>query len=182
LNLTEDQILSLAPDESSKKSGKDLANPAKWVSKGISSRLEYYLVTQRKWTFQQWQQFFLNNPVMFIYATRLLWGVYEGEDETPPQKTFGDGGFIESFNLLHRGKNLEAILEVDGVYVAFGLEAQEKLGKLFVLDRSKLGKGDGYLFYTKDDDERLAPLNALPPIFLNEVLAAIESIRRNSPE
>lgn len=38
MNLTEDQILSLAPDESSKKSGKDLANPAKWVSKGISER------------------------------------------------------------------------------------------------------------------------------------------------
>jgi hypothetical protein len=214
---------------------------------------------------------------MFIYATRLLWGVYEGEDETPPQKTFlcdedttlldenddeltiepqqyigivhpihlspallkswqekffdrkitaifpqldrpqadladidpsatilrkfegrqtkigsirstlesrgwqkggtGDGGFIESFNLLHRGRNLEAILEVEGVYVAFGLGAEEKLGKLFVLDRKKLGKGNGYLFYTKDGDERLAPLNALPPIFLNEVLAAIESIK-----
>lgn len=36
MNLSEDQILTLAPDESSKKSGKDLANPAKWVSKGVS--------------------------------------------------------------------------------------------------------------------------------------------------
>ncbi|HZH96981.1 MAG TPA: SWIM zinc finger family protein [Flavisolibacter sp.] len=36
MNLTEDQILTLAPDESSKKSGKDLANPAKWVTKGAS--------------------------------------------------------------------------------------------------------------------------------------------------
>lgn len=34
MNLTEDQILTLAPDESSKKSGKDLANPAKWVTRG----------------------------------------------------------------------------------------------------------------------------------------------------
>lgn len=38
LNLTEEQILTLAPDESSKKSGKDLANPAKWVTKAISDR------------------------------------------------------------------------------------------------------------------------------------------------
>jgi hypothetical protein len=38
LNLTEDQILSLAPDESSRKSGKDLANPSKWVSKGINEQ------------------------------------------------------------------------------------------------------------------------------------------------
>jgi hypothetical protein len=38
LNLTEDQILLLAPDESSRKSGKDLANPSKWVSKGINEQ------------------------------------------------------------------------------------------------------------------------------------------------
>lgn len=38
MNLSEEQILALAPDESSKKSGKDLSNPAKWVSKGISER------------------------------------------------------------------------------------------------------------------------------------------------
>lgn len=38
MNLTEEQILALAPDESSKKSGKDLANPAKWVTRGINER------------------------------------------------------------------------------------------------------------------------------------------------
>lgn len=37
MNLTEDQILLLAPDEASKKAGKDLANPSKWVTKGIST-------------------------------------------------------------------------------------------------------------------------------------------------
>lgn len=37
MNLTEDQILTLAPDEASKKAGKDLANPAKWVTKGRST-------------------------------------------------------------------------------------------------------------------------------------------------
>jgi hypothetical protein len=36
LKLTEDQILALAPDEASKKAGRDLAVPAKWVSKGIN--------------------------------------------------------------------------------------------------------------------------------------------------
>ncbi|MFN8253098.1 MAG: SWIM zinc finger family protein [Ferruginibacter sp.] len=36
--LTEDQILALAPDEASKKSGKDLANPSKWVSKGSNEK------------------------------------------------------------------------------------------------------------------------------------------------
>jgi len=37
LNLSEDQILALAPDDASRKSGKDLANPAKWVSKGADT-------------------------------------------------------------------------------------------------------------------------------------------------
>lgn len=36
LQLSEDQILALAPDDASKKAGKDLAIPAKWLSKGIN--------------------------------------------------------------------------------------------------------------------------------------------------
>lgn len=36
VNLTEDQILTLAPDEPSKKAGKELANPSKWVTRGAS--------------------------------------------------------------------------------------------------------------------------------------------------
>ena len=36
MNLTEEQILTLAPDESSKKSGKVLCNPSKWITKGKS--------------------------------------------------------------------------------------------------------------------------------------------------
>ena len=36
MNLSEDQILTLAPDESSKKSGKDLANPSKWLIRGMN--------------------------------------------------------------------------------------------------------------------------------------------------
>jgi hypothetical protein len=38
MNFSEEQILALAPDESSKKSGKDLANPSKWVKREVSER------------------------------------------------------------------------------------------------------------------------------------------------
>jgi len=38
MNLTEEQILTLAPDESSKKAGKELANPSKWVTKGANEQ------------------------------------------------------------------------------------------------------------------------------------------------
>jgi hypothetical protein len=36
LQLSEEQVLALVADESSKKSGKELANAAKWVSKGVN--------------------------------------------------------------------------------------------------------------------------------------------------
>lgn len=38
MNLSEDQILALAPDDASRKSGKELAAPAQWVSKGADER------------------------------------------------------------------------------------------------------------------------------------------------
>lgn len=36
MHLTEEQIFTLAPDEASKKAGRDLSNPSKWVSEGIN--------------------------------------------------------------------------------------------------------------------------------------------------
>lgn len=36
MQLTEEQILALAPDESSRKAGRDLSTPSKWVSKGCN--------------------------------------------------------------------------------------------------------------------------------------------------
>jgi len=69
--------LPSAADNELKDEFKGIAKEVRDVVKSQSSRLEYYLVIQRRWTVEQWQQFFLNNPVMFIYATKLLWGVYE---------------------------------------------------------------------------------------------------------
>jgi hypothetical protein len=39
--------------------------------------LEQYLVIQRRWSVDKWQAFFLTNPVMFVYAVRLIWGVFD---------------------------------------------------------------------------------------------------------
>jgi hypothetical protein len=55
---------------------KAIAKEVRDIVKSQSSRLEHYLVVQRRWNKEQWEQFFLTNPVMFIYATKLLWGVY----------------------------------------------------------------------------------------------------------
>lgn len=56
---------------------KAIAKEVRDVVKSQSSRLEHYLVVQRRWNKTQWEQFFLTNPVMFIYATKLVWGIYE---------------------------------------------------------------------------------------------------------
>ena len=38
MNFSEEQILSMAPDESSRKAGKELANPSKWLNRSHSER------------------------------------------------------------------------------------------------------------------------------------------------
>ncbi len=56
---------------------KAIAKEVRDIVKSQSSRLEHYLVVQRRWNKEQWEQFFLTNPVMFIYATKLVWGIYD---------------------------------------------------------------------------------------------------------
>ncbi|MBC9914740.1 DUF4132 domain-containing protein [Chitinophaga varians] len=46
-----------------------------------TARLEHFLVVQRKWEPAQWQQCFLPHPIMFVYATRLLWALYDAQDQ-----------------------------------------------------------------------------------------------------
>lgn len=58
---------------------KQIGKEVRDVVRSQSDRLEHYLVIQRRWTGEQWQQFYLNNPVMFIYATKLLWGTYDAQ-------------------------------------------------------------------------------------------------------
>jgi hypothetical protein len=56
---------------------KELGKEIKDIVKSQSSRLEQYLIIQRKWNGQHWVDFFLQKPVMFAYATSLIWGIYD---------------------------------------------------------------------------------------------------------
>ena len=83
--LNEDNRLLKSPP---KGISKELAEEFKEITKEIrdivksqSSRLEQYLVIQRKWETEKWQAFFLQNPVMFAYAVRLIWGAYDADGQ-----------------------------------------------------------------------------------------------------
>jgi hypothetical protein len=43
--------------------------------------LEQYLIIQRQWDTEKWQSLFLNNPIMFVYATRLIWGAFNEQKQ-----------------------------------------------------------------------------------------------------
>lgn len=83
--LNEDNKLLKSPP---KDINKELAEELKEISKEIkdivksqSNRLEQYLIIQRKWSSEKWQSFFLENPIMFVYAVRLIWGAYNSSGE-----------------------------------------------------------------------------------------------------
>jgi Domain of unknown function (DUF4132) len=60
---------------------KDTAKEIKDIVKAQTSRLEQYLVIQRQWSAEKWQTLFLQNPVMFAYAVRLVWAAYSTENK-----------------------------------------------------------------------------------------------------
>lgn len=269
------KAIPAAADAALKEEFKAIAKEVRDVVKSQSPRMEYYLIVQRRWSFAAWQAFFLDNPVMFIYATKLVWAVYANEhtiettftcnedsslidvnhdevsipeeamigmvhptqlapavlqqwqqflfdekvDQVFPQLDrkipdlsainlhttilhqyegrhmqtgsirstlerygwhkgpTGDGGMLESMRLLYFEKKLEAILEVEGVGAGYGWGMDEKLGRQYVIDKTKTTtKWDTYP--KNEEDEKLVAFDQLPPIFMSEMLAAIEAIKQ----
>jgi predicted hydrolase (HD superfamily) len=79
--LNEDNKLMKSPPKGTDKElveeFKEIGKEIRDIVKSQSSRLEQYLVIQRKWPVEKWQGFFMGNPVMFAYAVRLIWGIYD---------------------------------------------------------------------------------------------------------
>ncbi|SEW57333.1 DUF4132 domain-containing protein [Chitinophaga arvensicola] len=42
-----------------------------------TQRLEHFLETKRQWSVSQWTSVFQQNPVMSVFAGRLVWGIYD---------------------------------------------------------------------------------------------------------
>jgi len=56
---------------------KEIGKEVKDVVRSQSSRMELYLVIQRRWEKEKWMEFFLANPIMFVYATHIVWGIFD---------------------------------------------------------------------------------------------------------
>lgn len=63
-----------------KKEFKEIEKEIRDIVKTQSSRLENCLTDSRHWKAKQWQVIFLQNPTMFVYAMKLLWGVFDEND------------------------------------------------------------------------------------------------------
>ena len=60
---------------------KEIGKEIKDIVKSQSSRLEQYLIIQRKWSQGQWFAFFMQKPVIFPYTTSIIWGVFDKKNQ-----------------------------------------------------------------------------------------------------
>lgn len=76
----ENNIIKSLPSTASaalKEDLKTINKSLRELTKGLKERLERALVLQRRWTWEQWQAFFLEKPLPFAMARALVWGVYQ---------------------------------------------------------------------------------------------------------
>ncbi|MBL7813813.1 MAG: DUF4132 domain-containing protein [Saprospiraceae bacterium] len=60
---------------------KEIGKEVRDIVKSQSSRLEQYLVIQRKWSVEKWDTFFRGNPIMFAYAVRVIWAIFDEKQQ-----------------------------------------------------------------------------------------------------
>jgi hypothetical protein len=64
-----------------KRQYKDLADALREVAKAQVPRIENLMVRQFHWTSHRWKSLFLVHPVLFPFAVRLIWGIYDSRGQ-----------------------------------------------------------------------------------------------------
>jgi hypothetical protein len=60
---------------------KEIEKELKEVVKGQKGRLEKYLLEERRWTSLDWMNYFLEHPIMFVYARKVVWAVFDKNEK-----------------------------------------------------------------------------------------------------
>ncbi|MFF2089432.1 DUF4132 domain-containing protein [Paenibacillus sp. NPDC058174] len=72
---------------------KQLKKQLKSVVESVKIRLEQSFATRRRWTYVAWHKLFVDNPVMHVFASGLVWGVYRDEVLAATFRVAEDGSF-----------------------------------------------------------------------------------------
>ncbi|MCB8964360.1 MAG: DUF4132 domain-containing protein [Bacteroidales bacterium] len=59
---------------------KEIEKEIRDIVKSQSDRLERYMLDERRWNAANWHEFFFLNPIMFVYATKLIWGIFDKDN------------------------------------------------------------------------------------------------------
>ena len=76
---------------------KEIQKELREANKSQKERLEEYMIIQRRWSLSDWEEFYLSNPLMFVYASTLLWAEIN-EDNSINQLFYvdEDGSVLDS--------------------------------------------------------------------------------------
>lgn len=85
----DDEVLA----DAAKENLKDLKDSLKEVVKVQSQRLVSAMVYDRRWSFVEWNELFINNPIMVQFAISLVWGIYENDKLVNTFRFMEDGTF-----------------------------------------------------------------------------------------
>jgi len=76
-----------------KKEFSELKKQMKATVQSQTNRLEKVLMNGRRWNVSAWNTLFVENPIMYRFATGLIWGIYDNDKLTDTFRYMEDGTF-----------------------------------------------------------------------------------------
>lgn len=136
--------------DASKKELTFIKKNIKMITSNQMTRLNKVLLNGRKWSYKTFNELFVDNPIMNIFALKLIWGVYDEKNNLIESFRYMEDGSFNTFdeeeyifeNSLKNKKNITLVHPIE-------------------LDEEKLSKWQTQL----SDYEILQPINQLDLLF-----------------
>ncbi|MCM3748861.1 DUF4132 domain-containing protein [Paenibacillus pasadenensis] len=157
---------------------KHVKKQLKTTIESIRIRLEHSFTTRRRWNYTAWQKLFVGNPVLFGFASGLVWGVYV--DETLITSLYGwvkgsivDSGVYYEFYKEFKSLNIGVQLAFSGISV--GMEDESVT--VYEMEFYRAGKvvRGSYIYSEIIDEDRIWPFD-VPKFLFSELLFEVDSV------